>query len=87
MAQPTDYELQREKRIRENKRKMEEMGLLAASRGLASDLASRTVAHNLAAGSEPAPRCKRRRAEPVRGHLWIRLLLGCKWATSVQDPA
>ncbi|KAL4438181.1 hypothetical protein ABPG77_010542 [Micractinium sp. CCAP 211/92] len=65
MAQPTDYELQREKRIRENKRKMEEMGLLAASRGLASDLASRTVAHNLAAGSEPAPRCKRRRAEPA----------------------
>lgn len=66
MAQPTDYELQRAKRIQENKRKMEEMGLLAASRGLAGAAAAGTASVALAAGSEPAPRCKRRRAEPVR---------------------
>ncbi|KAL4448494.1 hypothetical protein ABPG75_005713 [Micractinium tetrahymenae] len=63
MAQPTEYELQREQRIQQNKRKMEEMGLLAASRGLAAAAASSSATVALAAGSEPAPRCKRRRAE------------------------
>lgn len=67
MAQPTVYELQRAQRILENQRKMEEMGLLAASRSLAESGATTSAALALEAGCEAAPRCKRRRAELVRG--------------------
>lgn len=65
MASPTDLEVQRAQRMAQNRRKMEEMGLVEASRGLAaSGTAAAAVA--LEAGVERAPRLKRRRVERVR---------------------
>lgn len=66
MAEPTLYELQRAQRVEQNRRKMQEMGLLAASREFAAAAAAAPQGVALAAGQEAHPRLKRRRAQPVR---------------------
>lgn len=63
MAQPTDYELARAQRMAENRRKMEEMGLAEASRGLAEAAAAPLLQPS---GEERAPRLKKRRIAEVR---------------------
>lgn len=63
MAQPTDYELARAQRMAENRRKMEEMGLVEASRGLAEAAAAPLLQPS---GEERAPRLKKRRIAEVR---------------------
>lgn len=65
MADVTEYELQRQRRVQDNRRKMEELGLMEASRGLMG--AAGAVARvTLEAGSQQQPR-KKRRVQPVRG--------------------
>ena len=61
MAQPTDYELARAQRMADNRRKMEEMGLVEASRSLTA-----AVPPVVQSGAERAPRLKKRRAPEVR---------------------
>ena len=61
MAEPTEYELARAHRMAENRRKMEAMGLVEASRGLAA-----AAPPPLEPGAERAPRLKKRRAPEVR---------------------
>lgn len=63
MAQPTEYELARAQRMAQNRRKMEEMGLVEASRGL---VAAAAAPPPLEGGAERAPRLKKRRAPEVR---------------------
>ncbi|KAI7838346.1 hypothetical protein COHA_007914 [Chlorella ohadii] len=60
MTQPTDYELARAQRMAENRRKMEEMGLVEASRELTAAAAAPPL--QVQAGAERAPRLKKRRA-------------------------
>lgn len=64
MTQPTDYELARAQRMAENRRKMEEMGLVEASRELTATAAAPPP--QMQAGAERAPRLKKRRAPEVR---------------------
>lgn len=63
MAASNEYELQRARRIEENQRRMEQLGVADASHRLQA--AAPRVA--LEAGAVRAPRLKKRRAEPVRG--------------------
>ena len=62
-------ELQRAQRIQENRRKMEQLGLLVASQGFAHGAAAPRVA--LEAGAQQAPRTKKRRVQVGSG--WHKL--------------
>jgi hypothetical protein len=61
----SQYELQRAQRIAENKKKMEQMGLLEAAQGLSASGGGPRVA--LEAGSELQPRLKKQRVQQQVG--------------------
>ena len=79
-AQVTEYELQRAQRIMENRRKMEQLGLLEASRGLALAVGAAgppgAPLVTLEAGTERQPPRKKRKVQQVSD---ARSLEICKW--------
>lgn len=61
----SQYEVQRAQRIAENKKKMEQMGLLVAAQGLSASAGAPRVV--MEAGNELQPRLKRQRVQQQVG--------------------